>query len=800
LDGNNIVGTGNINITGIITATSVYATNLYGSLTGTATTASNLTRNVYGGNGLSNTLGVSELTQDVTLEVGIGTGIAVGANDVSLKNSAAFTGNKVLKWNSTSGQLTDSNITDSGTLVTIGSAIKLAGIQDSTSSTGATNYVPVADGSGGWIWNSITSGTGAISGITIKDESTTIGSGSDITDIRFVGNNVTVTSGGTGIATVTVSDVSAGTGIVVTGGNTVALKNAGSLTNDKFLKWDGTQLVSGELTTSSVGTATTAEQLTKDVVAGAGLTGGGTLTSNVTLNVAAGTGIVVNANDVALKNTGSLTGNKVLKWDSSGGQLTDSSITDSGVLVTIGSTIKIGDLQDSSGTLPSTSNYVPLSDGNGGWAWGPLAGATPNTGITVREENTSIGSSITDLRFYGNIVTVTGNAGIASVTFNDSIGTATTASNLTRNVYGGNGLTNTLGVSELTQDVTLEVGVGTGIAVGANDISLKNSAAFSNITVLKWDNSSKQFTNSNITDSGTLVTIGSAIKLGGIQDSTGDTGSVNEVPVADGSGGWAWGPGGGGGGSSIGGITIKDEGTTTIGTAGSITELHIKGDLIAATAGATGIATITVTTPTTVSGNAGTATTASNLTRSITAGDGLTGGGELTSNVSLAVNVGSGITISSDAVALRNAASLTNNKVLKWNSTSGQLTDSNITDSGTLVTVGVALTISGDLSVSGIATAQTYDVSSDINLKDNVKVIENSLDKLLKIDGVSFNWKKDNKPCIGVIAQNIEEVFPELVGNNGFKSVNYDGLVGVLIEAIKELKMEINELNKKINS
>ena len=801
LNGNNIIGSGNINITGIITATSVYATNLYGNLTGTATTASNLTRNVFGGNGLTNNLNVTQLTSDVTLSVGVGTGIAVGADSVSLKNSGSLTGNKVLKWNSTNGQLTDSNITDTGTLVTIGSTIKIGNLQDSANSTGEQNYVPIADGSGGWIWKSITSGTGAISGITVKDETTTIGSGSDINDIRFVGNNVTVTSGGTGIATVTISDVSAGEGITVTGGNTVSLKNSTNLENNKFLKWDdaNSQLISADVVISNVGTATTAEQLTKNVFGGSGLSNllnKTELTEDITLNVGAGIGISVSTDSVSLKNSGSLTGNKVLKWNSTNGQLTDSNIEDDGTLVTIGSTIKIGNLQDSSGTLPSTSNYVPLSDGNGGWSWGPLAGATPNLGITVRDETTSIGSSITDLRFIGNIVTVTsGGSGIASVTFADNVSTATTASNVTRNVYGGNGLTNDLNVSQLTSDVTLSVGVGTGIAVGSDSISLKNSAAFTNVKVLKWDDSNGQFVDSNITDSGTLVTIASSIKLanGSFVDAADSYGQANEVPVADGSGGWAWGPGGGGGAGSIGGITVKDvkEVITTIGTAGSITEIRFQGDNIQATSGGTGIAIVTVSSPTSVAS----ATTASNLTRSVVAGDGLTGGGELTADRTLDVGAGVGITVGVDDVALKNSGSLTGNRVLKWDSGNGQLTNSNIADTASLVTVGVALTVSGNLSVSGIATAQTFDVNSDVRLKENIQIVDNPLDKVLRIEGVSFDWKKDKKRSIGVIAQNIEEVLPELVSGDDVKSVNYDGLIGVLIEAIKELNKKIDELS-----
>ena len=89
---------------------------------------------------------------------------------------------------------------------------------------------------------------------------------------------------------------------------------------------------------------------------------------------------------------------------------------------------------------------------------------------------------------------------------------------------------------------------------------------------------------------------------------------------------------------------------------------------------------------------------------------------------------------------------------------------------------------------------------SDQNLKENIRTLENPLEKLILINGVSFNWRHSKESSIGVIAQEVEEIFPELVNTNEFKSVNYNGLIGVLIEAVKELKTEVNELRSQINS
>ena len=95
----------------------------------------------------------------------------------------------------------------------------------------------------------------------------------------------------------------------------------------------------------------------------------------------------------------------------------------------------------------------------------------------------------------------------------------------------------------------------------------------------------------------------------------------------------------------------------------------------------------------------------------------------------------------------------------------------------------------GNFTASGNITA-----FSDARLKTNVATIENALDKVSAMRGVSFD--KDGKRNIGVIAQEMKEVLPEVVMENadGYYSVGYGNIVGVLIEAIKELKAEIEVL------
>ena len=85
---------------------------------------------------------------------------------------------------------------------------------------------------------------------------------------------------------------------------------------------------------------------------------------------------------------------------------------------------------------------------------------------------------------------------------------------------------------------------------------------------------------------------------------------------------------------------------------------------------------------------------------------------------------------------------------------------------------------------------------SDKRLKKDIKTIDNAIDKIKKINGVSFTWKDTDEKDLGVIAQTIEKTFPELIHldiESGYKKVNYSGLIGVLIEAVKELSQKLEE-------
>lgn len=110
------------------------------------------------------------------------------------------------------------------------------------------------------------------------------------------------------------------------------------------------------------------------------------------------------------------------------------------------------------------------------------------------------------------------------------------------------------------------------------------------------------------------------------------------------------------------------------------------------------------------------------------------------------------------------------------------------------------------LYVAGNAYSTGTWGSSDVRLKKNIRPLEGALQKTIKMQGVSFDWRQDEYPQrgltsarqIGLIAQDVEKVIPELVSTNtdGFKAVAYDKVVALLIEAVKELYSENDTLRE----
>jgi hypothetical protein len=111
----------------------------------------------------------------------------------------------------------------------------------------------------------------------------------------------------------------------------------------------------------------------------------------------------------------------------------------------------------------------------------------------------------------------------------------------------------------------------------------------------------------------------------------------------------------------------------------------------------------------------------------------------------------------------------------------------NHNDSKKLETTSTGVTVTGDVNST-----------SDIDLKKDIEVVTSATEMLNQLRGVKFTWKKNDEKSVGVIAQEVETILPELVkGEEGDKSVNYSGLVGVLIEAVKELSARVEELENR---
>ena len=223
-------------------------------------------------------------------------------------------------------------------------------------------------------------------------------------------------------------------------------------------------------------------------------------------------------------------------------------------------------------------------------------------------------------------------------------------------------------------------------------------------------------------------------------------------------------------------------------------------------------------------GGAFTVNQAGNETITFTVGDGVISGSAQIDDIGNGQLTNSAITISGTSVSLGGAitdetlfggtgvvsGSAGVSKTLQEVTTAGAsstnaLTVGNGTDSTSKTTGG--LIVSGGLGVLNTINAGGDVVayaSSDERLKDNIKPIENPLEVISQISGNTFDWNSEkqniyNGKDYGVIAQEIQKVMPELVNtrDSGYLAVKYDKIVPLLIESIKELKREIEELKSK---
>jgi hypothetical protein len=166
-------------------------------------------------------------------------------------------------------------------------------------------------------------------------------------------------------------------------------------------------------------------------------------------------------------------------------------------------------------------------------------------------------------------------------------------------------------------------------------------------------------------------------------------------------------------------------------------------------------------------------------------------------NANLANSTISGVSLGSNLANLTSGSFVSYSSGTTYNGSTAITVSVAATSSNTGNTI-VARDISGDFT-AGTITASNFNSTSDLTVKENIETFVNALSTVNSLRGVNFDWKETQKPSIGVIAQELEVVLPQLVNQGEIKSVNYNGLIGVLIEAVKELSAEVQELKSQLN-
>ena len=118
--------------------------------------------------------------------------------------------------------------------------------------------------------------------------------------------------------------------------------------------------------------------------------------------------------------------------------------------------------------------------------------------------------------------------------------------------------------------------------------------------------------------------------------------------------------------------------------------------------------------------------------------------------------------------------------------------------------VGTVMLIAVEIGLIGWLIGLIIAAISSIRYKKNIQSIDQPLEKVLKLRGVEFDWKESGAHDIGMIAEEVGEVFPDLLtyekDGKTIQGFRYDGLIGVLVEAIKEQQKQITELKEKVSA
>jgi hypothetical protein len=884
-----------LTVSGVSTLSSVQASQIYvsgvttsiggfvGNLTGTATTATNLSD---GANITTGTIDSARLTG--TYDIDISGNAATSDVSTNVIGGIASVTQLSVSGVSTLGVVTADNIYSTGIVTALtfvgnltgtastasfaATAFTLNGTAEGSLSVGfATNLkggiagnVPyqsapdtttfVTNGTSGQvllfngsvpIWGNVSAASGAFGGITVYDEGNLVGTSGSITALDFVGLNllVTGTSGANGIATVTMSDSLVGTGLSISGISTfsdvvsvgsaitfypstgivsaTAFYGSGVNLTDLLLgKIEGLQ-IQEEGSDVGIGYTFATLNFIGDYVTATGV---GTV-ANITFTTppyadsagiatyAASSGISTYAETAGIATYAASSG---ISTSVIGGIASVTSLSVSGIST-------LGTVQISSGIVTATSGVVTYyGDGS------KLTG----TGIAISTNTTNQNQFLT-----------------YSVSTGSTSGLGITASGLVFNPSTtrlGIGTTNPQANLHVVDEFLVAAGSATTQHITQRAYELENGS-------LSWEGTAGQlFSITNNLTSGSIFSVNDVSGIPSI-DVDAD-GTIQLAPYADGNVGIA--------------TTLPTSRLHVVGdvlVTGVVTASSFSGNVTyATTAGiATYAETAGIATYATTAGIATYATTAGIATYAETAGiatyaasSGIstyaetagiatyatTAGiatdviGGIASVTSLSVSgistlgtveISSGIVTATSGIITyygdgsqldgiqggSSISTVTSNQAqyipyaTSFGSTTGLGATTLLVYNPSTSSLGIGTTnpqtnlyVVGDGFFTGIVTAFDFNSASDAKLKTNIQPIENPLEKVTQIQGVSFNWIKDNKPSMGVIADEVQKVLPELVSDTDPKTVNYNGLIGLLIECVKQQQEEINILKQSINN
>ena len=560
------------------------------------------------------------------------------------------------------------------------------------------------------------------------------------------------------------------------------------------------------------------------VTAGSGLTGGGS-SGDVTLNVGAGNLIDVNADsiDVDLSELTTSTSNgdgdffAVVDAANAQKKLTKGNIAisgfnnDSGFID--GSSLNASNLD--SGTVPDARFPATLPALNGSAL--TALNATQLTSGTVPNARLS---SIPNSALANSAITINGSSTSLGGSINVGDITGVTAGTLLDGGGTSGDVTLNVDLSELTTSTSDADGDFFAVVDSAN---AQKKLTKGNINISGFNNDAGYTTNvgditgvtagTNLTGGGSSGSVTINMDTGGVGAGTyGSTANATKIDTitVDAYGRVTAVATGATGDGDITGVTagtLLDGG----GTSGSVTLNVDLSELSTSTTNGDGDYFVVVDTANAqrkltkgniaISGfnNDSGFTTNTGTVTSVSGGNGLTG--SVTTSGSLAVGAGTGIDVAADSISVDVSDFMSNgsnNRVVTATGADAMNAEANMTFDGSTLAVTGAITATGDV---------TAFFTSDKNLKQNIVNIDNSLDKVSKLNGVYYNWTKEaleknthlkDEKEVGVIAQDVEAVLPELVATreDGSKAVRYERLCAVLIESVKELKKEIEELKK----